>query len=766
MTQTNRICLVIVLIAGLFLSSVSLTEGSDTARQLQSAVRRMNDWLGNGQKAEGWRRALLLHALDTQTAKAEHADVHRLREILSRFESNTPGLDHPCFVDVRNALRNHWQLLTQSQSVDIPSRLAEGATPFRPIAADEVHQLRDRTIQALQLMKLHYQANYHQLSNEKLFAKLEYDAMIDTLKAFDVTPFLATQGNDDAATRTARNEAFGKINRLVQSLSSVAMDQSDEYFVASQKALDKFFRAAFYASDRNAATELNTQLAAIRNALPRIGGPEDRQARIELGNALGWLEYALQSPELVMAIRTRYSLPNAHLHVSRNFLQQLASTARCEQRPVAEYILGRYIQGSALTNSQVSVDLVDDPNQISASLHLNGQIHSDTFTSQGPITAFTGSNGVFEGRRSLLGNVNGFYEKEPYVAANLQSYFKGVNVRWRIVDRIANKQYQKDKEVSEGIAAARAERRIHDEFSQQSTTQITKAKGELGTLIEKTYNYSRWIPPVGLFSRTDSIRGIVNKTDMFRLGATTSPVATSSSHDVQFQLHESLLTNFADPLLAGKTFTNRELAEQVERITNKIPEFLVEQEGEEPWSIRFPPTQAIRVEIENQQLAIYITGRSFTRGDNNIRGGLIIRVTMAVLNENGRWYVDRVGDVSIDYEDPSEVTAPLSAFKNFLEKKVNTPPESDVPTPEERLELPPNLIPLEQIVDVKNKELASKLVLTQFSGENGWLHLGWNYRAHSHQSMVVNLPAVHHGKIVPQDPVLRGADSAPTPDGQ
>ncbi len=764
MIQTKRICLVVVLVAGFFCSFISPAFSSDTARQLQSAVRRMNDWLGNSDKAEGWRRALLLHTLDTQTAKAEHADVNRLREILARFEAGSPGLEHPCFVEVRNALRNHLQLLTAAQNVDITASLTEGATAFRPITAAEVHQLRDRTIHALQLMKLHYQGNYHALSNEKLFAKIEYDSMVETLQNFDVNPFLAGVGNDDPAIRTARNESFGKINRLVQSLSSVAIDHSDEYFVASQRALDKFLRAAFYASDRNASTEFNSQISSIRNALTRIGGAEDRPARIELGNALGWLEYALQSPELVMAIRTQYTMPNGNLLVSRNLLQQLAATARCEQRPVAEYILGRYIQGSALTNTQVSVDLIDDPNQISASLHLNGQIQSDNFTVQGPITAYTGSNGVFEGRRSLLGNVNGFYEKEPYVAANLQSFYKGVNVRWRIVDRIANKQYEKDKHVSEGIAAARAERRIHDEFSQQSSTQITKAKGELGSLIEKTYNYSRWVPPVGLFSRNDSIRGIVNKTDMFRLGATTPPVAISAPRDVQFQVHESLLTNFADPLLAGKTFTNRELADQVERITNKVPEFLVEREGEDPWSIRFPPTQAVRAEIEDQQLVVYITGRGFTRGDNNIRGGLIIRVVMAVVNENGRWYVDRIGDVTIDYEDPSEVTAPLSAFKNFLEKKVNTPPETDGPTPEERIELPPNLIPLEQIADVKNREIASKMILTQFSGDQGWLNLGWTYRGNPQQSLVIDLPAVHREIINNQDPALRGADTQPTPD--
>jgi hypothetical protein len=468
---------------------------------------------------------------------------------------------------------------------------------------------------------------------------------------------------------------------------------------------------------------------------------------------------------LIVAIRGKYSLPNAHLQISRNLLQQAASSARCQERPVAEYILGRFIQGSAVTNTQVSVDLVNDPNQVSASLHLNGQIHSDNFTQQGPITAFTGSNGVFEGRRHLLGNVNGFYEKEPYVAANLQSYYKGVNVRWRIVDRIANKQYQKDKTVSEGIAAARAERRIYDEFSQESTTQITKAKSELGTLIEKTYDFSRWIPPVGLFSQTNAVRGLINKTDTFRLGATTAPQTASQPLDVQFQLHESLLTNFADPLLAGKTFSNRELAEQVEAATNKVPEFLAEKEGEEPWSIRFPPTQAVRVEIEDQQLHVFITGRSFTRGDNNIRGGLIIQVTFAVVNENGRWYVDRVGDVVINYEDPSEVTAPLSAFKNFLEKKVNTPPETDGPTPEERFELPANLIPLEQIADTKNRELASKLILTQFTGDEGWLHLGWTYRQHQGQSLVVDLPAVQAGAKAP-DGQPSSENPVPTPDEQ
>jgi len=90
-----------------FFGGVCGAFGSDTAIQLQTSVARMKDWLGTSSQAEGWRRYLLLNALETQAALGDRADIQALNEVLSRFQTGAPGLEHPGFQDVRRDIEEH-----------------------------------------------------------------------------------------------------------------------------------------------------------------------------------------------------------------------------------------------------------------------------------------------------------------------------------------------------------------------------------------------------------------------------------------------------------------------------------------------------------------------------------------------------------------------------------------------------------------------------------------------------------------------------------
>ncbi|HMP79019.1 MAG TPA: hypothetical protein PKD54_06170, partial [Pirellulaceae bacterium] len=376
--------------------------------------------------------------------------------------------------------------------------------------------------------------------------------------------------------------------------------------------------------------------------------------------------------------------------------------------------------------------------------------------------AFSGSHGEFEARRHLYANLGGFFEQSPYVAANLDSDFRGVDCRLRIVNRIAQQQYLKDKDLSEGIAAGRAERRIANEFQMQTDEALRDAKLRLSDVVGSAYHQSRWLPRAYLSSRSDSIHCQVQKSDMYHLAAGLPPSFGLLGSDVELLIHESLLTNYADPLVVGRTFTNEELATRAAELFGEMPKAFQQEPGEEPWAITFPSTSAVQIELEENRIRIAITGRQFSQGNNTIRGSLIIRASFKLVRDENRLLLVRDGDVQIEYENPDDVNARLSAFRTFLETKLNLPVGPGELPADAVLELPPDLIPIDRLGTAEaGAELAGKLKLIQLRVEEGWLAAGWKLSVSPQWSATehLDLPAIHPWNRTAPQPDLNAPET-------
>ena len=166
-----------------------------------------------------------------------------------------------------------------------------------------------------------------------------------------------------------------------------------------------------------------------------------------------------------------------------------------------------------------------------------------------------------------------------------------------------------------------------------------------------------------------------------------------------------------------------------------MPEGLAtdEEAGDEPWSITFARVRPIQFEFDNNAFAVTVTGRRFTQGDSRIQAGLKIRVPFKIKNKQGKLILVRDGDATIDYVDPDKKTAKLVAFKSLLETKLNSAgKKKDDGKPKkaalrEGVELPDNLVPMEQVEQLKEIPIAKAMRLAELRMINGWLYAGWNY---------------------------------------
>ncbi len=774
--QTLRL---FVLVISMFLASASTTSAQtvDSAEALQLSVRRLNSWLGSGPKAEGWRKALWLAALEGQSALGYGADPVLLNQILQQFNAGYAGSDHPSFQDVRNALTVHTHLLYSAGSSDLKASVFQARSSYRPLNESDVLQSRNEVLANLRLMDRRYMAGKSSEERAELYTKIGFHELVSQLEGLQIAPLLPPDGSamnsqdvlpsEDVATEEelAKRSAEEKLRqeilqtdqpqqerdrnaertRLLRSLltsvrnfEDAAIDNPDVWMLSSVVTLDRFVRLVAAATSTQTETEFNEALDTIEKNLELLSDPRQRRAIIETGEALGKLAHSRQAPGLIAAVRRSHAQPNASLVVSGNMLSEAVNRFETDTLPVDENILGRQINGTAFTQTNVSLDLMDDPYQVSASILLRGTINSDTFTKTGPITAFAGSNGMFEGRRNLYANIGGFYINDPYVAANVSSFFKGVDCRLRLVQKIATKQYSKDKFQSEGIAAGRAENRIEQTFTSKTDEALGTAREQFSDAQPQMFDVARWIPEIALKSTSQSIRGLAVKTDPVRLGASDAAPGNRVPSDIRICLHQSIIANYVDPLLSGRRFTNEELGKLAEQMTGEVPEAFNQKDETESWSITFPPTGAIAVDLNDSIMAVEITGRRFSQEDRQINAPLVIRMEFQLVHQGGKILLRQVGKPTITYVDEADMNARVVAFKSFLESKL----EAGYDGKASGFEMPENLIPAEKIEQVKIRDLASKLSLVEMRIENGWLMAGWKKLAGNYDVISTDKPAL------------------------
>ena len=311
------------------------------------------------------------------------------------------------------------------------------------------------------------------------------------------------------------------------------------------------------------------------------------------------------------------------------------------------------------------------------------------------------------------------------------------------VQKIARKTYQRDRTRNELESARRLEEKVTNEFNDKVEDALSQAIERLKEAQEKAVEFGDYVPEFHVYTTNDRLVAVGHKTlfeltDAGRVSNLASSAADQGSSlnpDVAIQLHESMLSNYVDPYFVNRTFTNDQLADWVEAMTGEVPAGLAtdEEAGDEPWSITFANVRPVQLEFENNAFAVTVTGRRFTQGDSRIQTGLKFRVPFKIKTELGKLKLIRDGEATIDYLEPEKKNARIVAFRSLLDTKLNSAARKNEDDDEKKsplvegVELPENLIPVEQVEMLKDSPVAKAMRLVEFRMINGWLYAGWNY---------------------------------------
>ena len=692
MQRVLRFFLLVAFGGGLFLTGNQSAIAQSGSAGVDAALKTLHQWVGDGEKGEGWRRFLKSDALEAELEKGEHADRLVVRAVLERYRGSEKGLDMWRFVAVRRAL--------QAWLEDLPplaaSQLAAGAREVQDVFAAktdaDVRQARQQLDQAVAGL-------------DRLMARWDNETRTDWQSYLDwqlVKDQLATENPDRDKLRTVLGKFY--VNR--EGLET-------PQFIAVREALQAYVNVqAFAGSER--ARELYEDFAEeLAQRLETYQQQPNTEDAVRIGQIVGWMSQYGQATELMEAVRHHLVRPNLFVQFSEDMMRTGIETDIEEQSGVRENILGTDIRGRATMKGRLSIDLIPSENNAAIDLLLTGMTYSNNRGYNGPVTILSTGVTSVNARKRVLIEAEGISVLRARAGCRTSSRINGISARSPLIERIAWKRAGKTKSQVEGIASQRAARRIAAQMDTEVVEVLAPAKELFAEKFRNPLVRRGGFPQQFLLRTTDDRLYIqATQASMDQLGAPDEPPALTADHDVAARIHDSLVGNLSQAYLGGVTWTDERIALLAERLTGDIPPALEITRDDPPWSITFANERPLDARFDENRITMFLRARRFTRGDQELRENVEVSAVYEIEKTEGGSRLTRQGDVNVKFGDAKTLSVGNVAMKTFVRNKFES-------LFQEKFES-------EGIALPGRWQMAGKMRLDQLHCGGGWLALGWH----------------------------------------
>jgi hypothetical protein len=667
--------------------------------EVQAGLDQMHRWLGQSEKGRQWRRFLRSADLENQLARGSEADREIVAEISRLYSGDTPGLEHPRFAAVRQAITKWLVALNEPTELDVASEVQRVKEGFHALDAAQLEKAKTTLREAVRHLE-------------------EFLALGSAPKQLRWKEYLHWD-------RLAR-QLGGDSSPQVEELGSVAArfysgEQGLELppFARVRRALRRYLEVLVFANDPQAGETLAGRLDTLAGHLGAYAQDPEFWTAGEIGLTLGWLEQLGQANELVAKVRRAYSRPNVFLRVSDATI--VAATARpiAETTPIRDLILGTTIRGQGMTRGQVEAQLIPSRRSAILDIVLTGTTDSDTVGYNGPVTILSTGQTQLRGRTRLVIDPAGVSVQPAEGWCQTTTRFRDISAGRRLagplIEQLAWGRALRDKSRAEWIAARHAEGWLAERIDRQSGQLALAANRRFAQEVRNPLQAAEVFPQwLQVSSTVRDVRVEALQAAPWQLAAPGGPPADPGA-EITGRLHQSLLNNATETLLADMTLTDERLVQLLEERKLHVPDELTIHPDKDPWAITFTNRHPVRIEFADDQVIVAIRCQRFRRADDQPFDRLVeISAKYTLQIGPVAAILTRQGDVQVDFlQSQGRLSAAQIGIRTFLRRKFNALLKEQFAS--EGLKLPENL-----------QQRLGQLYLHHLVARDGWLTLGWS----------------------------------------
>jgi hypothetical protein len=467
-------------------------------------------------------------------------------------------------------------------------------------------------------------------------------------------------------------------------------------FVAVADALDEFTLTADAAQNKNLQAETGDRLEKLAAALEEVGGDVPTASQTAtIAEQVSWLRGHGQADEVTIDVTRKYSQPNFLLDVDGAFVHEALGNQVDETAPVIDCILGTAIRGTGRTLGEFNVDVVENPEQAQLAAVVDSVNHSKTIGRNRSAVLYNTGHTTLRARTDLFIDEGGFTAGRVAAAADVNSRIDYITstrrgLLGRLVVFFAKRKAPKQKPLADSIAESHARDRLRSSIGGRIADLLGKANDQFVAKVRNPLLRFDGFPRVARFSTTaDALQLRIQQDSGGRLAAPVAPPPATGT-PIAVRVHESLLGNSTQNMLAGRKFDQQRIQLLAESILGEVPEQLKPNPDEEPFSITFADVDPVTFAFDDDTIAFTVRGKGFTVGDKKYNGMDISGRYKIAAGQNG-FLATRDGDFQIT--PPGFIsggTRRLSVgdtvIKSVLQKKFAKALPAEVVRPGSRLE--------------------------------------------------------------------------------
>jgi len=734
----------ILLVVAMWMACAGVVRAASPAEDAQGALAAMHAWLGDDERGQQWKRFLKSDELAREIARGEQADRAKVLQILMIYEGETPGLDRPRFVQVRDALRRLTSQLAESPA-NLPEAIRAAKGHPRPITATDLASSKAKLVHALQQLERFLGSDGEE--NAAAWKRyLEWDAM--------------------QAELAKENPSLEVLNRALVQYRENREGLELPQFTDVRAALLNYMNQLLFATSENFAQTFDEkieELAKLVENYPDQPSPDDALA---LGRALGWFERTGQIPQLTQAIRARYSHPNLFISASQRFVAAGIQSDVLETQAVRDTILGTRINATATMSGHVDAALSPNAEQAAIDITLRGAISSDNVGHNRGVTIYSTGYTTVDAAKRVYIDADGLSSNRAAARASTSTNITGVNHPLRLVRKIAWGRIRQSKSQAERIAAGKAAGRVASRVDVQAGDLLSDANERFAERFRAPLLRRDSFPELLQFSTThDHLLVQLRHAGPFQIAAPHAAPEVPPELDLAARVHESAVGNFSESLLGGVQLTDERIVELYQENELEVPPDLQLTQDSEPWAITFSRTQPIRAEFVEGGTKVIVSCLYLHQGAEYERVNLVItdeetnrryspEIRIArdytVNVAEGAIRLDAKSDLSIEFiglngQPITKYGLLHTSAKSLLTKKFGAMLGERIPRDErEGLQLPGRW------------EKAGTMKARLAQAAHGWLSIGWEQTAEKPSQ-----PSVAQDSTPDQQPLVQTASAQP-----
>ncbi len=372
-----------------------------------------------------------------------------------------------------------------------------------------------------------------------------------------------------------------------------------------------------------------------------------------MAEAADRLDRAGRAPQLLDALRQRFSHPNVTVNLSNRLVWTGMTREIDETAPLRDNILGTAITGTGRTIGWAQAKLIPDPDRGLIQTLITGRNYARTVGHNGPAVIYSTGDSELRGEKTIVITPDGLSSLPAEATVATRSRVTGIastkrGVVDKIVKRVAADRVPQEKARGERVAQEHSQRMFRRKLDEQADTQIADANDRYQHKIRGPLLRLGAFPQKLAFSTTADYLDVVGlQSGPAQLGATSIEPVPDTGADLLIRVHESMFSNTATNMLAGRTLDQPQIDRISMDLFGKLPDRNDgDPETQEPWSVTFAEDRPMTLSLDDSQATVVIRGTRFTSATRKFEGMRItVRYTLA--REGGTLRAARQGDVEV-----------------------------------------------------------------------------------------------------------------------